>query len=216
MAEAEALRQLQRMHESLCQQAEPLPAARMVQLPMLAAYVAQAGPDARKELVAMGWPAEQVQRLSNAQAVAARTVAWMQTIHDELLLAFRSPRGFDARHWQRIEQHVEKMKRSGDPILAVFALSVPAFQRTHLAHLQVERRWAMLRIVEALRLHAAEHNGQLPAQLQELAYAVPLTDPMLGRPFEYQPTANGFVLSAPPGPAQPGSAIRYVVRWRQP
>ena len=49
----------------------------------------------------------------------------------------------------------------------------------------LDRRIAMLRTIEALRIYAAAHGGQLPDSLDEVNdVPVPL-DPGTGKPFEY-------------------------------
>ena len=49
----------------------------------------------------------------------------------------------------------------------------------------MEQRIALLRHVEALRLHAAEHDGKLPVSLSEVAVPLP-DDPVIGKPFRYE------------------------------
>jgi hypothetical protein len=49
---------------------------------------------------------------------------------------------------------------------------------------QLERQIALLRHVEALRLHAAGHDGKLPARLCDTSVPLPV-DPYTGKPFDY-------------------------------
>jgi hypothetical protein len=49
---------------------------------------------------------------------------------------------------------------------------------------QLEQQVALLRLVEALRLYAAEHDGKLPAQLADTTVPLP-ADPVAGKPFNY-------------------------------
>jgi hypothetical protein len=49
---------------------------------------------------------------------------------------------------------------------------------------QLEQQIALLRLVEALRLYAAEHDGKLPAQLADITVPLPV-DPVTGKPFTY-------------------------------
>jgi hypothetical protein len=77
--------------------------------------------------------------------------------------------------------------------------------RAHQAGLRVERHLAALRCVEALRLHGAGHDGQLPARLDEVR-AVPLpTDPVTGKGFDalYRRDGARAVLDVPAVPGQP-------------
>jgi hypothetical protein len=53
------------------------------------------------------------------------------------------------------------------------------------AQARVERRFALLRCVEGIRMYAADHAGKLPAKLSDLPVPGP-DDPMTGKPFEYK------------------------------
>lgn len=57
----------------------------------------------------------------------------------------------------------------------------------HLRELQarLEQRLAILRAIEALRLHAASHGGRLPTTLADVSVPVP-GDPVTGEPFRYR------------------------------
>jgi hypothetical protein len=49
---------------------------------------------------------------------------------------------------------------------------------------RLDQRIGLLRHVEALRMHAAGHDGKLPDKLSDLLVPVP-ADPFTGRPFGY-------------------------------
>ena len=70
------------------------------------------------------------------------------------------------------------------------------FQRARL-----QRRLAALQIVEAIRLYAAAHNGNLPDTLDDIRDVPIPHDPVTGKSFNY--TSNGVVAqlhgAAPPG-----------------
>ena len=50
----------------------------------------------------------------------------------------------------------------------------------------LEREIALLRVVEALRLYGAAHDGQLPASFEEVTEVPIPVDPVWWRPFQYQ------------------------------
>jgi hypothetical protein len=64
------------------------------------------------------------------------------------------------------------------------------------AHVRLDQRIALLRTVEALRLHAAE-TGKLPGSLAEIKVPVP-DDPISGKPFVYKVEGGKAVLSGTP------------------
>ncbi len=71
---------------------------------------------------------------------------------------------------------------------------LPAIKKVMAAQNRLERKIAALRVLEALRLYAAAHDGQLPDKLSQVT-AVPVPDdPGTGKPFEYQRDGPGAVL----------------------
>jgi len=75
-----------------------------------------------------------------------------------------------------------EQKQCGEGIVADLLPQVLASRR---AQAQLEQRIGLLRHIEALRLYAAEHAGQLPLHLSELPVPVP-SDPFTGKPFDYK------------------------------
>lgn len=67
----------------------------------------------------------------------------------------------------------------------LFADLLPHIARLRRTQARLDQQVALLRHVEALRLHAAAHGDRLPARLSEVAVPLPL-DPATGKPFEYQ------------------------------
>ena len=75
----------------------------------------------------------------------------------------------------------------------------------------LDRNIAALRVVEALRIYAAAHNGKLPQKLDEIT-EVPLPDdPGSGRPFEYHREGDVGVLVSHSPDDSPNNGIRYRV-----
>ena len=71
--------------------------------------------------------------------------------------------------------------QSHDLILAPL---LPALSRYKIVEARNAQRVALLRVLEALRLHAAAGNGELPATLADTKLPMPL-DPAIGKAFEY-------------------------------
>jgi hypothetical protein len=91
---------------------------------------------------------------------------------------------------------------------------LPGLNRVLAAQARVERNFAALRIVEALRIFAAAHDGKLPTKLSEVT-EVPLPDdPGTGRPFEY--TREGDTGTLASGDSLPiAGGVRYHVTIRK-
>jgi hypothetical protein len=75
----------------------------------------------------------------------------------------------------------EEAGRGADGLFADLLPHVVKVRRTQA---RLEQRLALLRHVEALRLHAAAHAGTLPARLADVAVPLP-ADPFTGKPFPY-------------------------------
>jgi hypothetical protein len=79
---------------------------------------------------------------------------------------------------------------AGEP--GLFADLVPDVAGLRRARAKVDQRVAALRHVEALRMYAAGHGGQLPPSLADVGLPLP-ADPVTGTPFSYTldgPTAH--------------------------
>lgn len=71
------------------------------------------------------------------------------------------------------------------PEQRLLTLLVPVLAKIRLAQCRLEQRIALLRHVEALRMHAADHDRKLPASLAEVEVPLP-ADPVTGKPFRYE------------------------------
>jgi hypothetical protein len=182
-----------------------------------AAYVTANYPDAKKELVELGFPAADVDRMPPAQVVALRAITVYRTITDDQTKSFSLPYPRAVAELARVKERAAKLKKTTDPLLAVFALTIPATEKVHNAFSRTDRRFAAQRAVEAVRLHAAANNGQPPKALSDVTAVIVPDDPFTGKPFEYTATGNRFTLTAGPPPGeQPhaGNSFRYEVTVR--
>ncbi|QJW96251.1 hypothetical protein [Frigoriglobus tundricola] len=165
----------------------------------VAGYVALQAPAARKQLVALGWAAETVEKMPPAQAVALRTITAYRSFTDDQTKCFSLPYPAARAELGKLSERAEKLKKeSGDAIIAMFSLTLPAVEKLYEAHARTARRVAALRALEAIRLHAAANNGQLPPTLADVKVVPVPEDPYTLKPFEYAPTGNTFTLSGPP------------------
>lgn len=75
------------------------------------------------------------------------------------------------------------------------------------------RRWAALRVIEALRLYAARHNNQWPRKLADITEVPVPEDPATGRPFEYEYAGSRVTLTL----VQAGGELKreYRIRMRK-
>jgi hypothetical protein len=92
----------------------------------------------------------------------------------------------------------------------------PWIEKVLVTQIRLERMIAAVRVIEALRLHAAAHGGQLPEKLADVT-AVPVPDdPGTGKPFEYQRNGDAAVLiSRIPGVRLATDGLRYRISVRK-
>jgi hypothetical protein len=99
----------------------------------------------------------------------------------------------------------------------IFANFLPHIIKLRQAQGRLEQQIALLRHVEALRLHAAEHGGKLPAKLSDISVPLPV-DPVSGKPFVYTlegVTAHIRGSSVPGEESDQGSHVHYAVTLRK-
>ncbi len=78
------------------------------------------------------------------------------------------------------------------------------------------RNIAALRVIEALRVHAAAHDGQLPYKLSDVTDVPVPDDPGTGKPFDYRLDADTATLvSELPDDPLSQSKLRYHVTMRK-
>src|SRR5262249_34960645 len=95
--------------------------------------------------------------------------------------------------------YLERTVFFGGGLTRVLELTTPpAFEKVDNAVHRVDRRFAALRCVEAIRLYMATHDGKLPASLKDITEVPIPVDPLTELPFEYELKGDTARLSAPP------------------
>jgi hypothetical protein len=144
---------------------------------------------ARRRLVEAGlaeglvrrFPADQVLLLDEKYAYEIRRDDLMKLIH--------------VPTWQA-EALTDQAKATQALQTALFPFE-PALHKVRRSQARLEQRIALLRHVEALRLYAAEHHGELPAKLSDVPVPLP-ADPFTGKPFRYEGTGSTAHLRGSP------------------
>jgi hypothetical protein len=179
-----------------------------------ASWIALAYPRAKERLMAAGRDPEEINALPAAQVVLIDTLREYNRLRDEMFKGFYLPYREGRQFSARAEDELRRTAAESGPnlLLRVGLMTLPAVQKVQEASVRTERRIEFLRTVEAIRLHAAAHNGKPPVHLAEIT-AVPLpTDPVTGKPFDYEARGDTAILAAPPGQGlakTPNNAWRY-------
>jgi hypothetical protein len=176
---------------------------------------AQALPAARRFLIERrGVPAKTVEAMAPAHLLLLHLAGEYFDARDDyfkaVYLPFPQARPIlDEARKRRDEKH---FAWAGIKLLRAL---LPALDRVLLAHARLERKIAALRLVEALRLHAAANKGQLPESLDQLKVVPVPLDPCTGRPFVYRLDGDiATIISDLPayGRAQAGLRIHVTMR----
>jgi hypothetical protein len=96
--------------------------------------------------------------------------------------------------------------------LALPSLLLPAESRVCFSQARAQRQFAALRCVEAIRMHAAAHQGKLPQGLSEITEVPIPVNPVTGKGFPYHLEGDVAVLVAD-NPGEPiASQKTYRIR----
>jgi hypothetical protein len=87
-------------------------------------------------------------------------------------------------HTGQHEAGTEPDRQTVWPLYEFFGF-LPAVQKIRSAQGRLEQRIALLRHVEAIRMHAATNGGKVPAKLADVDVPLPV-DPFTGKPFRYE------------------------------
>ena len=148
---------------------------------------------ARHRLVEYGFPEERLRTFPADQVILLDEKWELDIRFDDDAKTINFPL------WQA-EMLAAQIKSKSPP--ALFAdLLVPITINARRAQARVVQRISLLRHIEALRLHAAEHDGALPAKLADVAVPLPV-DPITGKAFRYELIGNTAHLRGTPPAGQ--------------
>jgi hypothetical protein len=143
---------------------------------------------ARRRLVEHGLAEKRVLRFPAEQVILLDEKREYEVRRDETMKLLNLP------VWQ-VQSLVADIAKANKAPTIFAELLVEGIYNVRKAQVRLDRRIALLRHVEALRLYASEHNGSLPAKLSDVSVPLP-DDPSTGKPFGYEVTGNTAHLRA--------------------
>jgi hypothetical protein len=180
------------------------PAAKSPDLPAARKFVARS----------KGLSAEQVEAMPPAQVLLLYVMGTFHEDRDDFYRAAYLPYPQCFPLLEAAHNRLRDAPSSEAHVLS--RIFLPALNKVISRQALVERTFAALRIIEALRMYAAAHDGKLPEKLNDVT-EVPLPDdPGTGRPFEYSREGETVTLvSQVPGDPLPSNGLRYRVTIRK-
>ena len=156
----------------------------------------------KKELIDSGVSRERLENMPVAQAVAIHQRRTYQYMYHEVFKWQMAPYHLARKH---AEASMERLRKQGyfspggkGEVFPLCQLLLPAAMNARYAEVRLNARIAALQIVEAIRAHAANHDGQLPKTLVDIELPV-RNNPLTGKPFPYRLEGETAVLEAPQG-----------------
>jgi hypothetical protein len=212
------LRRIRTVIRGLSEEGKPHKVPEWFQAAWAADVPAAKSPDlaaARKFVVrSKGLTAKQVEAMPPAQVLILYLMNTYHADRDELYRTFYLPYPEARLLLDAVEKRLRAVPDSEGQALARSFL--PALGRVRSVQARLERNLAALRVIEAVRIYAAAHEGQLPSKLSDVT-EVPLpNDPGTGRPFAYHCEGDRATLvSQVPGDPLPSNGLRYRVNIRK-
>lgn len=166
---------------------------------LFAVLVARAYPEAKRDLIARGRPAVEVEAMPSIQVVAIHSYRLYEQARDDMFKWAGLPYWQAYKGLSESEQHPragwDKLK-GGIP----FSIILPAVNSVFVVPVRVERRFIVAQYIEAIRFYAANHNGSLPPSLEAITEAPVPIDPATGKFFDYKVDGSTATLTAPAPP----------------
>lgn len=187
---------------SIANQPDVSPQVKDTQVGLAATGLALLGyTHAKARLVAQGMDPQRVEQMSVGQVMAVYSERVYRKYSDEFEKSWYLPFTDMRFSGQELERRVIEAMPFGTgedrEVLPIVSFLLPAMYSARSAQVRLERDIAALRVIEALRMYAAEHNRQLPASLEDIkAVPVPL-NPATAQPFVYHLNGGTAVLELP-------------------
>jgi hypothetical protein len=183
--------------------------------------VDEAYPEARKALLAQELKDEQVASMPPFQVVALAALREYRRAWDEYVKWFRVPNFQSADGYREAGRHYREALARLDRLFFGGLVqdqevgSPSGLEKVYLGRERLERQFAALRCVEAVRLYAAGHDGRLPEKLSDVAEVPVPPDPVTARPFDYRPNGDRATLSTPAAAGdKPAQTLTYEITLR--
>ena len=173
-------------------------------------------PKARRFLIEeQGLSAEVVDAMPVAQVVFLYSRDVYNIIRDEKFKLFYVDYNQDTvEKFDKKDKYIFENARSME-IIPFAQTFLPTIQGSLIAQNRIQRQIEALRVVEAVRMQAADNGGTLPVSLDDITVVPVPKDPLLQRPFTYQVQDSEALLTTQAPKKWPNDRIRYRIILRK-
>jgi hypothetical protein len=154
-------------------------------------------PAATRALIKGGMPAEKIESMPVHQVALLYTRHAYHRLFDSAAKYYTLPYPDAIVGIEKTIADAELADAEMREIVPLARHTLGAVKVTRMAIERNDRQIATLRVIEALRLYAAVHDGQLPKQLSDITEVPIPDDPVTGLPFEYKLEDGKARLSGP-------------------
>lgn len=166
-------------------------------------------PLAKRGLVERGFSAETVEAMPVAQVILLYTLRQFEELRDELFKWFYVPYAEGLPGAKAAEEQLQATRKEFSEVLPVASLLLPAIGSVRSAVVRLDRQIAALRVIEALRMYGASHDGRLPEKLADITQVPMPLDPTTDQPFAYRLDGDTAHLESP---VLRGQTLHYEIR----
>jgi hypothetical protein len=164
------------------------------------ALIMRAYPIAKEELKKSGFEAEKLEKMPVAQVVTIHMQRIVREIGDEFSKGAYLPTKQREEFYAGLDKRMQSDRMMGPnsrEVIPLASLLMPAVGQALSAHTRLERDFAALQTLEAIRAHLAE-TGSLPEKLSDITLLPLPLNPVTNEPFEYRLVDGKATLEVPP------------------
>lgn len=151
-------------------------------------------PEAKRMLRERGYTAEEIEAIPVPTAILMHRLDQYDRLRGEVAKWTSLPYWQARRKREELREMIDRAaaRREGNPLLGLTPNLIAALK----APARLHQRIAALRTVEAVRHHAAEHGGELPASLDAIEGLPIAIDPFTGEPLVYRVDGGTFTIES--------------------
>ncbi len=175
--------------------------------------VVQAYPRAKLYLRSQGMSAQQVDTMPVGKVMLMSSLDQYNVLRDDTFKWWNVPFWQAWPHIQQVEAQTELARKEGRGVPFIDVL--PSLGKARAQFVRLDKQFAALQTIEAIRIYAAAHEGRLPAALADIQEVPVPINPMTGEPFPYKLSGDSAVLEAPSPKGLSQYDQRYILTIRK-